>query len=109
MGQQVAVPDKVVEHVFKALNDCAYLGDEDLLVTIEKYKPPQQLTKADSVIAKALSKELPVYKTEEEKYVLAVVLEPLKEMGKTDSQNDLYSAAEVREAAYRYMENYGQL
>lgn len=108
MGQQVAIPDKVIEHVFNALNSCDHLGDEDLFVTIETAKP-QPVTKADGVIAKALARDLPIFKTQEERYVLAVVLEPLKEMGKTDTQNDMYSASEVREAAYRYMENYGQL
>lgn len=41
---------------------------------------------------------------DEERYVLGIVLEPTKEMGEADSQGDLYSADEVRQAAYRFME-----
>lgn len=42
---------------------------------------------------------------EEERYVLGIVLEPTLEMGEPDSQGDLYSAEEVRKAAYGFMEN----
>jgi hypothetical protein len=41
----------------------------------------------------------------EERYVFGVVLEP----DVVDSQGDTYSADEVRKAAHRWMENYGQL
>ncbi len=41
----------------------------------------------------------------EERFVLGVVLEP----DEIDTQNDTYSADEVRKAAHRFMENYGQL
>lgn len=44
--------------------------------------------------------------TDEERYVLGVVLEPLKEMGQKDAQDDTYSAEEVRQAAYEYMEKF---
>lgn len=46
-----------------------------------------------------------VFKTEEERYVLGVVLAPET----TDSQGDIYSADEVRKAAHDYMENAGAL
>lgn len=42
----------------------------------------------------------------EEHFVLGVVLEPLKEMKSKDSQDDTYSAEEVRKACHFYMENY---
>lgn len=46
-----------------------------------------------------------VFKTEEERFVLGVVLAPET----TDSQGDIYSADEVRKAAHDYMENAGAL
>ncbi len=62
----------------------------------------------------AISKEFePVTKcvrifksTTEERYVLGVVLEPTLEMGEPDSQGDVYSAEDVRQAAYNFMQNY---
>lgn len=42
----------------------------------------------------------------EERYVLGIVLEPLKELGKKDSQDDTYSAEEVRKACHIYMEDF---
>lgn len=60
---------------------------------------PEELTK--SVIR--------LIKTIEERYVLGIVLEPTLEMNEADSQGDVYSAEEVRKAAYGYMENQGIL
>ena len=42
---------------------------------------------------------------EEERYTLGIVLEPTKELRKPDAQEDIYSAAEVRKAAFDYMLN----
>lgn len=42
----------------------------------------------------------------EEHYVLGIVLEPLKELGQKDSQDDTYSAENVRKACYDYMEDF---
>lgn len=41
----------------------------------------------------------------EERYVLGIVLEPET----LDSQSDIYSADEVRSAAHKFLENYGQI
>jgi hypothetical protein len=49
-----------------------------------------------------LNKCIPLLKTGEERYVLGIVLEPET----IDAQNDIYSAAEVREAAHRFMQEY---
>jgi DNA adenine methylase len=49
-----------------------------------------------------LDKRIPLLKTGEERYVLGVVLEPET----VDAQSDIYSSAEVREAAHRFMEEY---
>jgi len=49
-------------------------------------------------------------KTQEERYVLGVVLEPTDGKDgaelKPDSQGDIYSKSEVRQAAYRFMEEF---
>ncbi len=52
-----------------------------------------------------LPQRIPLLKTAEERYVLGVVLEPES----VDAQKDIYSAAEVREAAHRFMEEYRNL
>ncbi len=57
--------------------------------------PPRLLTVA-------LEKRIPLLKTGDERYVLGIVLEPEV----VDAQDDIYSAAEIREAAHRFMEEY---
>jgi DNA adenine methylase len=57
------------------------------------------------LVSAALQKRIPLLKTSEERYVLGVVLEPEK----VDAQQDIYSAAEVRDAAHRFMEQYRNL
>jgi hypothetical protein len=52
-----------------------------------------------------LQRRILLLKTTEERYVLGVVLEPES----VDAQKDIYSAAEVREAAHRFMEEYRNL
>jgi DNA adenine methylase len=99
---------EVAKAVFAALKDLD-LGDDDVLVTFELRPSPAPVTKADHAIQRALAQEMPILKTAEERYVLGVVLEPLKEMGLTDSQADTYSAQEVRQAAYKFMEDYGTM
>lgn len=49
-----------------------------------------------------LAKTIPILKTGEERYVLGIVLEPET----VDAQQDIYSAAEVREAAHRFMSDF---
>jgi DNA adenine methylase len=70
---------------------------EDLLWVEE---PPTEA--ASKAISSVLSKRIPLLKTSEERYVLGIVLEPET----VDAQRDIYSAAEVREAAHRFMEEY---
>ena len=50
----------------------------------------------------ALEKRIPLLKTAEERYVLGIVLEPET----VDAQKDIYAAAEIREAAHTFMEQY---
>lgn len=59
----------------------------------------------EGLVATALKKRIPLLKTSEERYVLGIVLEPER----VDAQQDIYSAAEVREAAHRFMEEYRNL
>ena len=46
---------------------------------------------------------------EEQRFVLGIVLEPTLEMGQPDTQNDVYSAAEIEKAAHAWMERYQQI
>ncbi len=55
-----------------------------------------------ALVTAAFEKRIPLLKTSEERYVLGIVLEPET----VDAQKDIYSAAEVREAAHRFMEEY---
>ncbi len=59
----------------------------------------------DALVAAALQKRIPLLKTSEERYVLGVVLEPEN----VDAQKDIYSGAEVRDAAHHFMEEYRNL
>lgn len=54
------------------------------------------------LVAGILAKRIPLLKTGEERYVFGIVLEPET----VDAQKDIYSAAEVRDAAHRFMEEY---
>lgn len=58
-----------------------------------------------TLVTAALSKRIPLLKTSEERYVFGIVLEPER----VDAQQDIYSAAEVRDAAHRFMEEYRNL
>jgi site-specific DNA-adenine methylase len=55
-----------------------------------------------TMLVSVLEKRIPLLKTGEERYVLGVVLEPET----VDAQDDIYSAAEVRDAAHRFMEQH---
>lgn len=55
-----------------------------------------------ATVLSVLQKRIPLLKTDEERYVLGVVLEPET----VDAQDDIYSASEVRDAAHRFMERY---
>jgi site-specific DNA-adenine methylase len=57
---------------------------------------------APSPLEAILTKRIPLLKTGEERYVLGVVLEPET----IDAQDDIYSAAEVRDAAHGFMQQY---
>jgi hypothetical protein len=76
-------------------------------------KNPGWTPKDKGEVAKALggvTARLPILKTTEEKYVLGVVLEPNDGEGEApldpDTQGDIYSAAEIRQAAHTFMEKF---
>jgi site-specific DNA-adenine methylase len=64
----------------------------------------------DAALEKAGAGRITLFKTDEERYVLGVVLEPTDGKDgaelKPDSQKDIYSKSEVRQAAHRFMEEF---
>jgi DNA adenine methylase len=96
---------KACDSIVAALDRADLDLPESIRLTIEDASEP-----ATSPLMKSiLGRTLPVIKTQEEKFALGIVLEPLKEMGQTDSQNDLYSAEEVRKAAHVFMEEFADM
>jgi len=53
-----------------------------------------------------VEKRVRLLKSAEERYVLGVVLEPTLELNKPDSQGDVYSAEDVRQAAFNFMQKH---
>lgn len=100
MSEEFAKACDAVEVALKALSLPA-----SVLVTLEEPKTSQTST----LMKRVLGATLPVIKTKEEKYALGIVLEPLKEMGQVDAQNDLYSAEEVKKAAHLFMEEFANM
>lgn len=83
--------------VFKALDGIDLPDGISISVEVGDTEVSRPVGKARTVTLKA---------TSEEQYVLGIVLEPLKELGKTDSQDDTYSAEEVRKACHIYMHEF---
>lgn len=52
------------------------------------------------------ARQVALLKSSEERFVFGVVLEPTKELGKPDSQGDIYSAEEVRQSCHKFMEQH---
>jgi hypothetical protein len=65
---------------------------------------PEPLTDFDQRISKALT-HVKLHKTDEERFVLGVVLEP----DVIDSQNDFETIEDIRKAAHTFMEHFSQL
>ncbi len=99
----------IFDRVLKAIDAAGVCSDEEIEISIRVGKEIKPLSASTQEI---LSKAIKVVRkdvSEEERYVLGIVLEPLKEMGTNDVQQDTYSAAEVRKACYLWMEKYGTL
>ena len=71
-------------------------------LNVEWLEPEAATAELPAALAMAFDKRIPLLKTEEERYVLGIVLEPET----VDAQKDIYSADEVREAAHRFMQEY---
>lgn len=61
-----------------------------------------RLRDAKGDVRKFFDREIPIMKTDEERFVLGIVLVPEE----VDSQGDIYSASEIRTAAHRFMEQF---
>ncbi|MGH6954636.1 MAG: XkdF-like putative serine protease domain-containing protein, partial [Alphaproteobacteria bacterium] len=72
---------------------------------LEWIEVPAEPAAPSELVAAVLSKRIPLLKTGEERYVFGIVLEPET----VDAQKDIYSAAEVRDAAHHFMEEYRNL
>lgn len=98
---------RVVKRLLAALDseDLAEEVADGLRLTIERGSHVTT-SKASVETEEVIQKRLPVFKTDEERLVIGIVLEPTKELGQPDTQNDVYSAEEIRQAAYRFMEDF---
>lgn len=103
---QTASFSKACQDILAAVDAAKLDLPDSIVITIENGKGDVETS---PLMKSVLARTLPVFKTQEEQYVLGIVLEPLKEMGKTDSQKDLYSAEEVRKAAYGFMEEFANM
>lgn len=104
---------KAIEHagvlaVLKAID--AIDLPEGIRVSIELDEPAKADQPGETAKPVGKARTVSLVKAEqpagEERYILGIVLEPLKELGKKDSQDDTYSAEEVRKACHLYMEDY---
>ncbi len=68
-----------------------------------------QRTIVPSTTEKILAKGFRIQKTDEERLVIGVVLEPTLEMNAPDTQNDVYSAAEIAKASDAFMTDWQQI
>lgn len=66
---------------------------------------PESTPSREETLAKSAIDRARLVKADEERYVFGIVLEP----DVVDSQNDTYSAEEVRKAAHRFMAEYQQI
>lgn len=102
--------DAIFDRVLKALDVAGLCSDEEIEISIRvgrEIKLPSESTQ--QILSKGIKRVVRKDDSEEERYVLGIVLEPLKEMGTNDVQQDTYSAANVRKACYGWMEDYGTL
>ena len=78
--------------------------------TVEEVEAMATTTEVRKTLEDQGVSRISLLKTEEERYVLGIVLEPTDGTQgaeyKPDSQKDIYSKAEVRQAAHRFMEEF---
>lgn len=108
MGAEM--PPSVFDRVLKALDVAGLCGDEEISISIRVGKEIEQPSESTK---KVLTKSVRIISKDvdgtEERYVLGIVLEPLKEMGSNDVQDDTYSAKEVRKACHLFMADFGNM
>jgi hypothetical protein len=101
-------------HLRSTKNDgAAFLSSFDPAIPVEWLDGSAVAAKKDdggddAVAGEALRRVTRVIKgadPKDERYVLGIVLEPETE----DSQKDIYSAEEIRQAAHKFMETYGSI
>jgi len=80
---------------------------------IEIFEIREEITEGAAIVGKgaepSVTRVIKGVLPAEERFVLGIVLEPTLEMGQPDSQNDVYSAAEIEKAAHNWMQRYKQL
>ncbi len=105
-GLTADVKGKLQERARRLLEEAQRVAEKaDVASDGRTASPTSEPTAPDALprlLAVALDKRIPLLKTGEERYVLGIVLEPET----VDAQDDIYSAAEIRDAAHRFMEQY---
>ncbi len=105
-GLTTPIKSKLQERARRLLEEAQQAVEKSNALADERAASPtlEPTTRAapHRLLAVALEKRIPMLKTGEERYVLGIVLEPET----VDAQDDIYSAAEIREAAHRFMEEY---
>lgn len=100
----------VVDRILRAIDASGVCSDgEEISISIRVGKA---IAVPSDVTLKLLSRAIKILRKDasaEERFVLGIVLEPLKELGKADVQDDTYSAEEVRKACHVFMEDYGNM
>lgn len=83
----------------------SFLDERDMASATyaESWERPEAMAKSAGGAGR-VEKSVRLLKSDEERYVLGVVLEPTLELNKPDSQGDVYSAEDVRQAAYNFMQ-----
>lgn len=84
----------------------SFLDERDMASGRYPWDEPWLDPVAKSLAVERIEKHVRVLKSKEERYVLGIVLESTLEIGEPDSQNDVYSAEDVRRAAYNFMQSY---
>lgn len=95
-----AALDRLCLRVLKALDAADADIPSPIRVTVEFAREPSPGDVAAPVLRSLVSKAI------EERVVIGIVLEPTKELNKPDTQRDVYTADEVKKAAYNFMQNY---
>lgn len=92
-------------------SDAIYAPGVDAQLWAE-FTSKQMPSDVQKLMDQAIASEIPIYKTDEERYVLGIVLEPNDGDGvplEPDTQKDIYGRKDVRDAAHKFMEYFGNI